>query len=179
MKSRFFKLFALLAIVGLIGLSSCQKLPSLSAKIADENYKALYLLAVHGPYDTTGAKGFLIIAGDDAKIESSRFLAIVIKGDQAVQYSLDLTLDSANMVAQCAAFYYPNGQNDSNNVYVANKGYVKLNTVDLNNNIINGTFEFDMVSPGGETIKITSGNFTNLYYLDVNDILTGYFDYNN
>ncbi len=177
MKKTIAKLFTLTAIIAVFLLPSCQKLPYLSAKVGNNNFKALYILSVYGKYDSTH-NGFLILAGESANLDSGSYIVLLVKGDKAGEYDLDLTLDSANIVTNSAAFYLPHGNQDStNSLYAGIKGYIKLTQVDLTNNRLQGTFQFTLRNKNNDQVEITNGQFDNLIFIN-SDKLSSIFNYN-
>ncbi len=171
------KFLSFFTVLGLIFVSSCQNVPYLDAKIQNKDFKALYILSAYGKYDSVH-NGFIILAGERANLDSNAYLVLLIKGDKPGQYNLDLTLDSNNIVTQCAAFYLPTGNSDSSsNFYVANKGYINLTSVDVSSNSIKGKFEFTLKNKHNETIQIKNGQFGNVLFINA-DNLSSIFNYN-
>ncbi len=176
MKSRLYALGVALLLSFVVLLSSCQKLPYLTAKIADQDFKAFYILAFRGNY-SADSKGFVILAGKGTDLQTTEFLAILVKGDQPAEYNLDVDLNTGTTVTECEAFYFPSGESDTTGKYVAQKGYVKITNVDLDKNRISGQFEFDMVNVEGNTIKVTNGQFGDLVFVNITDSLSQYIQF--
>ena len=149
---------------------SCKlNLPTLTAKIEDENYKAVYILAVHGGINEN-QKGFVIMAGDNPDLKKAKYLAFAVRGDKPGEYNIStLTVDS---LPQVAALYSPIGQGDTLNKYLATDGFVKITNVDLNKKQINGQFEFILKNKRGDTLNVENGKFENILFVNIDDIMS-------
>jgi len=145
-------------------------IPTLTAKLGDQNYKAVYVLAVHGQITGIG-NGFVIMAGDQADLSKAKYLAFVVRGDQVGEYRLDNFINDT--IPQVSAIYIPTGRGDTTaNKYIATDGFVKITSVNLEKQQINGEFEFTLQDKDGNKIIVTNGKFENILYVNTDDILS-------
>ncbi len=151
-------------------LASCKlNLPTLSATIGNDSYKAVYILAVHGQMPT-GDNGFVIMAGDNSDLKKSKYLAFVVRGDKPGEYSMSTLISDS--IPQVAAIYSPVGQGDSLNKYVATDGFVKITSVNLQKNQVSGEFEFTLKDKTGNILTVKNGKFDNILFVNVSDIMS-------
>jgi hypothetical protein len=149
-------------------LPSCIKIPSLTADINGNKFKALYIMAMHGTIPKVDT-GFVIMAGDNVNLDTARFLAILIRGDKPGTYRVDQQLTNFDSIMQAAAIYSPHGNKDTTHFYYAKKGFVKITKVDLVNNKIDGSFQFTMYDKDNNPIEISDGKFEQIIYVDLNN----------
>ncbi len=163
--------FLFLAFVVSIVFFGCKlNLPTLTAKIGDETYKAVYVLSVHGQITGIG-NGFVVMAGDEPDLTKAKYLAFVVRGDQVGEYRMDNFINDT--IPQVAAIYIPTGRGDTTaNKYVATDGFVKITSVNLEKQQINGEFEFTLQDKEGNKIIVTNGKFENILYVNTDDILS-------
>ncbi len=156
---------AILAVL-LITSFGCTKLklPALTCNIDGTEYQSALVVANHGEV-FEGQNGFLILASDEFDLSEGHYLGILVRGEEVGKYDLQLQLDNGK--AQCGVIYKPNGENDTNDVYLGTSGYVEITEVDSENNRISGKFEFELVNGDNKTIKITDGEFKNVIYTNV------------
>ncbi len=162
--------FVFVAILSLF-IFSCNKinLPTLTATIGNETYKAVYILAIHGPISST-EKGFVIMAGDNPDLTKAKYLAFVVRGDQVGEY--DMSTLVSDSVPQVVAIYSPVGQGDSLNKYISTDGFVKITSVDLDKNKVNGEFEFTLKDKDGNILTVKDGKFNNILFVNSDDIMS-------
>ncbi|OFX44289.1 MAG: hypothetical protein A2046_13565 [Bacteroidetes bacterium GWA2_30_7] len=106
---------------------------------------------------TIQKSGIFLITGTSV---DGKLIEITVKGTTIGTYNLLASMDSA--AAQCGSIYKPS-INNNDSTYASKSGQVKISSIDTENKLISGTFNF-VVTNLEITKNITDGKFTDLKY---------------
>ena len=152
------KLFSAIVLIGMLFLaSSCKK---------DSNGNNIYKMnaSIGGTQWIAPlpggvlSSGVLVITGTSLTGET---MVVTIKGETTGSYELNVLAQKE----QCLGTYKATLTTTMDDTYVSASGKVLLTKVDKTNNLVSGTFEFDLANKSFAVKQITNGAFNDVTFV--------------